>query len=692
MKYFFYILAIGICFCDCAVAADDFVEGDVIVTFQPQLSEIQQDAVLAQQKLRAGKRFSRFVARGRGSVCLVREASRSTAQMMAALKGRKEVVSVEPNYIRHFTRIAPNDTHFSQLWGLENKAQSVNSVVGTEGVDTKFTTAWRLAKATTNEIVIGVIDSGMDIDHPDIRPNLWTNLEEIPWDGIDNDGNGRIDDLHGFDFAGNTPRMTDSGEHGTHVAATAAAAGRNGRGVIGVDFHAKVIALKASTNGITILTSATLAAYDYALALKQRGVNIVALNASFGGPSFSTAERNAIIALRDVGIVLCAASGNDGTDNDVTPFYPASYDVSNIIAVAALTSQNQLSNFSNIGATSVDLAAPGSNIYSAGPLANFPVTTSVTVGSTTYEAQVLSGAGYVTSPGVTANVIRCGIGNPLDFPLGIQGNIALIQRGTITFAEKVANAMKAGAVAAIIDDNTASDLTVGAWQLNTLQNFIPAVRVTQASGEAIINQLPSSGTVQNGPGVDAPYKFLNGTSMACPHVAGAVAFAARNFPNETMPQRIARILDNSTPVAALNGKMTIPARLNLLKMIDTDEDQLPDWWEMEHWANLAATANDNPDMDSFSNLDEFLSGTSPVQAGSQLAFSRAAVGEGNVFRLAFPSVMDTRYKVEQSSDLTTWSTLLSPIAGTGSEIELTDPLSVSGNSRNFYRISLLPSE
>jgi hypothetical protein len=180
--------------------------------------------------------------------------------------------------------------------------------------------------------------------------------------------------------------------------------------------------------------------------------------------------------------------------------------------------------------------------------------------------------------------------------------------------------------------------------------------------------------------------------MACPHVAGAVAFAARNFPQETMPQRIARILDNVTPVPALNGKTTTAGRLDLLKIVDTDSDKLPDWWEIEHWGNLSASANDNSDTDPFSNLDEFLSGTSPVQSASQLAFSNAAVGAGNVFHLAFPSVMDTSYKVEKSSDLTTWTTLTSQIPGTGGDIELVDPLPALGSSRRFYRISLLPSE
>ncbi len=690
MKFLITSLAIFAWFLQSVTAADSFVEGEVLVTFRPNMTEAQQDAALAKNGLRMGKRFKMLSARGGGAVSWIREKSRTTAQLIAMLKARQEIATVEPNYIRRFSRIIPNDTHFPQLWGLENKAQFVNTSIGIAGVDTQFAAAWRLANPVANEIVIGIIDSGLDIDHPDIKANLWINSGEIPGDGIDNDSNGRIDDIHGFDFASNAAQISDSGDHGTHVAGTAAAVGRNASGVIGVDFRTKLIAMKASIDGDTILTSSALAAYNYAITMKARGVNIVALNASFGGNTFSTTERNAIIALRDSGIILCAAAGNESTNNDLTPSYPANYDVSNIISVAAITSTNGLASFSNFGATSVDLAAPGQNIYSTARLTSFPFISTVTVGATSYAAQSILGAGAVIPPGISGNVIRCGIGNPGEFPPEVSGNIALIQRGTITFASKVANAMKAGAVAAIIDDNTADDLSVSAWQLSNAENYIPAVRVTRASGLAIDDQLPSAGIVVNGPSASAPYRFLSGTSMATPHVTGAVAFAARNFPTETISQRISRILNNVTPVAALTGKMTSAGRLDLLGIVDTDRDQLPDWWETAHFGNLAQTATDNPDSDNFSNLEEFLTGTSPVSAASQLAFSSAAAAAGNDFQLAFPSELDSAYEVEYSDDLATWFSLETSIQGTGGVIEMTDPNALSESVGRFYRISLLP--
>ncbi|MES2660574.1 MAG: S8 family serine peptidase [Verrucomicrobiota bacterium] len=690
MKSTFRILALSLLPIGLAIAEDSHVEGEVLVTFKESITANRVENSLGRQALRMTRRFDRFTGRGRGSVGLVRGKSHSTAQLIAMLKADPDVASVEPNYIRRLNGIVPDDTSFPILWGLENTGQTVNSTVGTSGVDTRFSPAWRLARSGGGEIVIGIIDSGVDIDHPDLAANLWTHPGEIPGNGIDDDGDGRIDDLHGFDFASSTARITDSGSHGTHVAGTAAAVGRNGNGVIGTGFRAKILPMKASNDGINIVTSAALAAYDHAITLKQQGVNIVALNASFSGTSFSFSELTAITALRDAGIILCAAAGNDAKNNDITPSYPAGYNVSNIISVAAVDQNGALAAFSNFGATSVDLAAPGVNIFSTRPLDDFAFTTSVTVNATTYASQQLQFTGAVTQPGLSKTVVACGVGNPGQFPPAVSGNIALIQRGTITFAAKVANAMQAGAVAAIIYDNTADDLIVGSWGLDATRNWIPALRVTQASGQAILAQLPVSGTVINGPAAAVPYQFLNGTSMAAPHVTGALAFAALNFPAETMAQRIARILGSVTPLPALAGKTVTGGSLNLLRIVDTDTDGLPDWWETDHFGNLTQTATGNPDGDSFPNLDEFLTGTSPVNAASQLAFSVAAPGPGNGFHLGFPSILDSSYKIEWSENLTSWSPLASPVPGTGGEIQITDPDALGQDAKRFYRISLLP--
>lgn len=674
------------------LAEDPFVEGEVIVTFRADLAADRQETALARHRMRMTRRFGNFAVLNGRDIGLVRDKSRGTAELIAALKTEPDIANVEPNYLRRISAaIKPDDSEFPKLWGLKNTGQFVNFTIGTPGVDIQFTEAWRLAKPDAGEVVIGILDTGVDISHPDLAANIWTNPGEISDDNNDNDGNGYTDDVHGYDFAGDTGLLSDSGNHGTHVAGIAAAVGRNDTGIIGVGFKAKILPLKVSNDGLNILSSSTIVAYYYAVSLKESGVNIVAVNASFGGTSFSFAEQSAITALGNAGIILCAAAGNEATDNDITPTYPAGYNFSNIISVASLTQTNQLAGSSNFGTTTVDLAAPGTNIQSTRPFSDASYNTSVTVDSTIYPAQNIRYAATVPASGITGGIVACGIGNPGDFPPSVGGNVALIQRGDITFAAKVANAISAGATACIIYDNIADPITLPGWQLAPAPDWIPALRVTQASGQAILAALPASATLPApSPSAANLYQFLSGTSMAAPHVVGAVAFAAINFPAESVTQRIARILGHVTPVPALAGKTVTGGRLDLLKIVDTDQDGLPDWWETEHFGNLAQSATDNPDSDHFSNIEEFLTGTSPDDAASQLAFSSLIHGPGTAFQLTFPSVLDNCYKIDRSENLIDWQTFSSPVPGTGSDIQLTDPGPLAPNGKRFYRISLLP--
>ena len=201
----------------------------------------------------------------------------------------------------------------------------------------------------------------------------------------------------------------------------------------------------------------------------------------------------AIAALRDNGIILCAAAGNETVNNDVTPSYPANYNVSNIISVASINQTNGLSSFSNYGATTVDLAAPGSNIYSTLPQHLATTQSSVMAGAANYSSKQLVYSGTTGLSGISGSIHACGLGNPGDFPPAVSGNIALIQRGTITFADKITNAKNAGAVAAIVYDNLTDPITTGSWTLGGVGSWIPAVRVTKANGESILAGLPASG-------------------------------------------------------------------------------------------------------------------------------------------------------------------------------------------------------
>ncbi len=277
---------------------------------------------------------------------------------------------IEPDYIVTKGTISPqatfpNDPSFNQLWGLHNTGQSG----GTPDADIDAPEAWDIQKGNPN-LVIGVLDTGVDYNHPDLAGNIWTNPGEIAGDGIDNDGNGYVDDIRGWDFAYNDNNPSDVQGHGTHVSGTIAGKGNNGVGVTGVAWNAKIMPLKFLNDQGSGSTSNAIKAINYATA---KGVKLT--NNSWGGGGFSQGLYNAINAAGQAGALFIAAAGNNGNNNDANPFYPASYNLANIISVAATNRNDQLVTFantggwwgSNYGLTSVDLGAPGSDIYSLAP-------------------------------------------------------------------------------------------------------------------------------------------------------------------------------------------------------------------------------------------------------------------------------------------------------------------------------------
>lgn len=559
-----------------AAEAAEYVEGEVIVTFKATATEAAMTSALKEKSMVVARKFQRLSDRRRKPTRLVRkQTGQTTADMINQLKADPAVESAEPNYLRRVSA-APDDTRFPELWALRNTGQSANGTSGTSGVDIDYLAAQDMARANPPELVVGVLDTGVDHVHPDLAANVWVNAAEIPGNSLDDDSNGYVDDRQGYDFASDDADPSDSGYHGTHVAGTIAAIGNNQSGIIGVNRNVRIVPMKVSSDGTTISTSAVIEALEYAIALKNSGVNIVALNASYGGSGNSTAERAAIQAAGDAGILFCAAAGNESSNNDADPVYPAGYRLPNMIVVAATTQTDTLASFSNYGATTVDIAAPGDNILSLKPS-----TISFTAGSTTYASNELTFSGVTT--GVTGMIYDCGIGNPEDFPAAVDGNIALIQRGTLTFATKVTNAMNAGARAAIIYNNVSGNFS---GTLQTAGNWIPARSISMADGLAIKAALPRTGAVV----VTGEYQFLDGTSMACPHVTGAVVFAAQNHPPENVAQRRARVLAAVETVGSLAGKVVTGGRLNLARVVDADNDNVADWYE-EVLAHTPVMAN-----------------------------------------------------------------------------------------------------
>jgi subtilisin family serine protease len=282
-------------------------------------------------------------------------------------KSLGEVEYAEPNWIyQHHT--TSNDTYYTNgsLWGMYGSGTTPANQFGCGAA-----TAWAAGKTGSSTVYVGIIDEGYMFNHTDLTANAGMNPGETAGNRIDDDGNGLVDDVYGWDFAGNNNTIFDGvgDDHGTHVAGTIGGVGRNGTGVAGVVWNVKMLGAKflGSTGGTT---ANAIKAVDYFTNLKNKGLNIVATNNSWGGGGFSQALMDAISRANTAGILFIAAAGNSATNNDVTPSYPSGYNVPNVIAVASITSTGALSSFSQFGATTVDIGAPGSGVWSTVPVSS----------------------------------------------------------------------------------------------------------------------------------------------------------------------------------------------------------------------------------------------------------------------------------------------------------------------------------
>ncbi len=334
-------------------SAETFAAGRVIVKFKNGKSESNLEAAAKQAQLKTVKSLG-FT----GAKLMQIQSGKTVAEVVQTLKNSKVVEYAEPDY-KLQPLLSVSDPLYNQEWGLKNTGQTVKGAAGTAGIDINVEPAWEVTQGTP-QTVVAVIDTGADINHPDLKNNIWVNSKEIPNNGIDDDGNGFIDDVNGWDFYHNDNTVfdpADGDKHGTHVSGTIAASADN-TGVIGAAPGVKIMPLKFLGPGGGYDSQAILA-IDYA---KAQGVKLA--NNSWGGGSYSQALYDAI---KNSGMLFVAAAGNSAVNADSTPMYPAAYDLPNILSVAAIDNKGNLASFSNYGPKSVDVAAPGVDILSTVP-------------------------------------------------------------------------------------------------------------------------------------------------------------------------------------------------------------------------------------------------------------------------------------------------------------------------------------
>ena len=356
-------------------------EADVLKEDRPGKSahaapprKFKEDELIVKLRKSAGKQHGRDAHakmgstvrhkfRNFGDLSVVRiPKGKALAEVLAGYRADPDVLYAEPNHI-YEVQTTPNDPSFASLWGLNNTGQTG----GTADADINAPEAWSVLTGSP-ETVVAVIDTGVDYNHQDLRDNMWTNPGEIPGNGIDDDGNGYIDDVHGINAITGSGDPMDDHFHGTHVSGTIAAAGNNNLGVVGVNWSAKIIACKFLGSNGSGYESDAVECLDYLYDLKTRPinpVNIVLSSNSWGGNDFSQALLDAIDTHRRAGVLFVAAAGNSSADLDSsTHFYPAGYELPNIIRVAASDHTDNIASFSNYGRHSVHVAAPGVNILS----------------------------------------------------------------------------------------------------------------------------------------------------------------------------------------------------------------------------------------------------------------------------------------------------------------------------------------
>lgn len=543
----------------------NYIDGEVLVKYKEK--KINLKNVLGQNKARTFALNNNFFIKRqnqRHNIALLKSKTKADIETLVnTLKSDSNVEYVQPNYRYLPTDISTNDTYRASLWGLENTGQNVNGIIGTLDADIDAPEAWAINEGTNSSTIVAIIDTGVAYNHPDLSDNMWdgTNCK---------DENGGVlgGCQHGYDYEdGDKIPLPTNSSHGTHVAGTIAAIKNNSKGIIGVAPQAKIMALKSS-----LTTDNIILAIDFA---KQNGAKVI--NASWGGPSNDALLKEAIDNFPGL---FVAAAGNEGTDNDSSHLYPCDFTSVNILCVAAIDQADLLASFSDFGITSVDIAAPGVNIFS---LAD----------DTDIYTENFEG---VTPPALPAGWTSTGTINYWGTEIiGLSFGNVLIADVSSTYHDS----SNSSAISPTIDITTSTGATIDFWarcdtqyitngwadymtlNFSTSTSFTEFLRWDEAqlddnNGDSLISsgsatyhfqnqQIPaqyltstfklSFGWVSDGTdnsyagcwvddititsysdGSDEKYTYFNGTSMATPHVAGLSALLWGYKPNLTVSQ------------------------------------------------------------------------------------------------------------------------------------------------------------
>jgi subtilisin family serine protease len=551
-----------------APAGPAAVPGEIVVGFRSGVEGSERAAARSAADVRAARNLL-----ARGAQLVKVERGQTVPEAIATLEGRADVRFAEPNWIYQASSTTPDDTRFGGLWGLSNTGQTVNGRAGTADADIDAPEAWDVNHGSPSTVV-AVVDTGVAFEHPDLAANMWSNPGEIAANGVDDDGNGMVDDVRGWDFVGDDNDPWDYTDHGTHVAGTIAARGNNGVGVAGVAWQASIMDVRALNGGGSGSNAGIADAFTYAAA---NGAKVV--NASLGGPATSQAMYAAITSHPDTLFVVSA--GNATQNNDTTPTYPCNYKAANLICVAATDNTDALASFSNYGPTSVDLAAPGVDIDSARPH-YLPDAFSDDFESGLGKWTVQSGPWGTTTALNTTWLIdspNTNYANNADWAIRTGSKVDVGDRTDCVLKFRYSTYLQAGwdwlGVQSSTDGSAWTDL---AW-IGDTNGWVRSagVELGAAGSRYYRYRLTSdASTTRNGVYIDNvrvacpggpygsdDYQLLNGTSMASPHVAGAAAVLFSHKPSATVAEVKAALVDNGDPIAGLSTKTVSGRRLNL---------------------------------------------------------------------------------------------------------------------------------